>query len=410
SNAIKYTRDGRISLKIVWAEMSQDEGLMTIRVSDTGQGIKKEDMDKLFSQYGQLNAQANRNIEGTGLGLSITRKLVEMMGGTIHAESAYGQGSVFTVTIRQRIVDPAPLGKEMVQDLRHFRFTENSGGHEANQVSVHIPTGKVLVVDDVETNLYVARGLLLLYGLHVDCAKSGQEAITRIREEEIPYDLVFMDHMMPDMDGVEAAGLIRAINTEYARSLPIIALTANAIVGMREMFLEKGFNDYLSKPISRSKLDEILIKWIHPEKQRTPETPAQLQETRLQMLNSYVLVVDDVVSNLKIARGLLEPYGLNIYLVKSGRQAIDLIRRGEIRFDAVFMDQVMPEMDGIEAARVIRNEIDLEYTKTMPIIAMTVNALDNEKEFLNRGFQDFLRKPVDTLKLDKVLRKWVARQ
>jgi CheY-like chemotaxis protein len=129
----------------------------------------------------------------------------------------------------------------------------------------------VLVVDDVETNLYVAQGLLQPYGLTVDCVKSGQEAIDRMKDAAVTYDMIFMDHMMPEMDGIKAAGIIRAMDTDYTR-LPIVALTANAIVGMREMFLEQGFNDFLSKPISRPNLDEILVKWIPREKQQ-PAAP-----------------------------------------------------------------------------------------------------------------------------------------
>jgi CheY-like chemotaxis protein len=177
------------------------------------------------------------------------------------------------VTIRQKVVDAAPLGRETVQNLEHFRFIEDHSVQDKNQMSITISGGKVLVVDDVETNLYVARGLLQPYGLTIECVKSGQEAIDRIRETKIPYDMVFMDHMMPEMDGIEATGIIRSMNTGQTRRLPVIALTANAIVGMREMFLGQGFNDYLSKPISRSKLDEILVRWIPPEKQQPIAAP-----------------------------------------------------------------------------------------------------------------------------------------
>jgi signal transduction histidine kinase/DNA-binding response OmpR family regulator len=280
SNAIKYTQEGKVALKIRWTAGNNDEGIVNIQVSDTGQGIKEEDMGKLFSQYGQINARANRNIEGTGLGLSITKNLVEMMQGTVHVESKYGRGSIFAVTIRQRVADSTPLGRETALNLKHFRFIENRSVRDKKLISVSIPDGKILVVDEVETNLYVARGLLLPYGITIDCVKSGQEAIDRIRSilpsalpsenrpETVAYDLVFMDHMMPGMDGIETTGIIRAMNTEYTRTLPIIALTANAIAGIQNMFLEKGFNDYLSKPISRSKLDEILVQWMPREKQQ----------------------------------------------------------------------------------------------------------------------------------------------
>jgi CheY-like chemotaxis protein/anti-sigma regulatory factor (Ser/Thr protein kinase) len=270
SNAFKYTQAGTVWLWIRWIPGNR-EGRVTFTVRDTGQGIKREDMGKLFAQYGQLNARANRNIEGTGLGLSITKNLVELMAGTIEVESEFGKGSTFTVTIRQEVKNPAPLGKKIADSLKKFHFAEHRLEREKNRSRKQYPGGRVLVVDDVETNLYVARGLLQPYGMVVDCVKSGQEAITAIFSDT-RYDIIFMDHMMPGMDGIEAAHIIRERHSEYTDSLPIIALTANAIVGMKEMFLENGFNDYLSKPIVWSKLDDILSRWMpdHAAFQATP--------------------------------------------------------------------------------------------------------------------------------------------
>ncbi|MFP3041569.1 response regulator [Treponema primitia] len=264
SNAIKYTQAGNVTLQISWEPL--EEGLMTLifKVSDTGQGIREEDMEKLFSQYQQLNAKANRAIEGTGLGLSITKTLVEMMHGSIGVESVFGEGSVFTVSIRQEIVDGNPLGKETVENLKELRF---SAKRQLRLTRTLIPEGKVLVVDDMQTNIDVARGLMLSYGLSIDGVKSGEEAIELIRAGKTKYDLVFMDHMMPGMDGIEASGIIRTIDTDYARNIPIIALTANALAGNRELFLRNGINDFLAKPIDIQKLSGILEKWISREKQ-----------------------------------------------------------------------------------------------------------------------------------------------
>jgi signal transduction histidine kinase/CheY-like chemotaxis protein len=260
SNAFKYTHEGSVIFSIGWTR--EDTGtLLNIRVQDTGQGIRQEDMGRLFSQYGQLNAQANRNIEGTGLGLSITKRLTEIMGGTIGVESEYGKGSTFSVALRQGIVDETPIGRDTAESLTQFRFSNNR--REKQQVLTVIPSGKqILVVDDMEMNLYVVRSLLKPYGLEIACAKRGKEAVRLILEERRRFDLVFMDHMMPEMDGIEATRQIRAIDTDYARNLPIIALTANALVGIREMFLANGFNGYLSKPIDSVELDQILAKWL----------------------------------------------------------------------------------------------------------------------------------------------------
>jgi signal transduction histidine kinase/CheY-like chemotaxis protein len=267
SNAIKYTTKGCVTLSARWESRAAIHGgdfegtaLLRFFVRDTGMGIRKEDLGKLFSDYTQLDSRANRKIEGTGLGLAITKKLVELMGGTVSVESEYGNGSVFTVEIIQGIVDGEAIGEDTAESLRSFHYV--SGGIERDIERSWVPYGRVLVVDDMPVNLQVALGLLEPYGLNVDTALSGKEAIEKVRS--VPsYDLIFMDHMMPEMDGIEATAIIR----QWEREVPIIALTANALVGMKEMFLEKGFTDYLSKPIEITKLDEMIARWI-PKKSR----------------------------------------------------------------------------------------------------------------------------------------------
>jgi CheY-like chemotaxis protein/HPt (histidine-containing phosphotransfer) domain-containing protein len=221
-------------------------------------------MEKLFSEYTQFDTTANRRIEGTGLGLSITRGLVNLMGGTITMESEYGKGSIFQVSLPQGIVDQTPIGTDMAEKLRNFHFIEaRSRGRGNTIIRSYMPYGRVLVVDDLQTNLDVMTGFLTPYGLTVETALSGREAVERIRAGEGRYNLVFMDHMMPEMDGIEAARIIRnEIGTEYAKTVPIIVLTANAITGNRELFLESGFNDYISKPIDIKLLDVALNQWI----------------------------------------------------------------------------------------------------------------------------------------------------
>jgi signal transduction histidine kinase/CheY-like chemotaxis protein/HPt (histidine-containing phosphotransfer) domain-containing protein len=263
SNAFKYTDNGEVRLLISW-ERQGDDARLSFTVTDTGRGIKKEDLAKLFSEYTQFDTAANRRIEGTGLGLSITRGLVEKMAGTITVESEYLKGSTFRVTLLQGILDEKPVGRETVENLRNFRFIEDRGRSRGNTlIRSYMPYGKVLVVDDLRTNLDVMTGLLMPYGLKVDTAISGKEAIERVRLGEPGYDVIFMDHMMPGMDGTEATRNIRnEIGTDYARTVPIIALTANAIAGSREMFLENGFNDFISKPIDIKRLDIVLNQWV----------------------------------------------------------------------------------------------------------------------------------------------------
>jgi signal transduction histidine kinase/CheY-like chemotaxis protein len=276
SNAFKYTDRGKVSLQVNWGKKDNDAWL-TFTISDTGHGIKQENMNKLFSQYAQLDARANRNIEGTGLGLSITKNLVARMDGSITVESEYGTGSTFTVRIRQEIIDATPIGIEATENLRQYRFIKNKIlSRIKNLIRSYMPYGKVLIVDDVETNLDVVKGLMLPYGLIIDCVSSGREAIEMVRAvAENPqaqkYDMIFMDHMMPEMDGVEAVKIIRnEIDSEYARTVPIVALTANALSGNEEMFLSKGFTSFISKPIDIMQMDLALNTWVRNK--QTEET------------------------------------------------------------------------------------------------------------------------------------------
>jgi CheY-like chemotaxis protein len=189
--------------------------------------------------------------------------MAEMMGGAIGVESEYGKGSTFTVRLRQAFVSDAPIGKEVAENLTGLRYNLSKRDNGAKLIRADLSYAHVLVVDDIETNLDVVRGMMKPYGLKIDCATSGQQAITMIRSENPRYGAVFMDHMMPEMDGVETTRRIRTdIGTEYARNLPIIALTANALVGNEEMFLRNGFQDFISKPIDMAKLDAVLRRWV----------------------------------------------------------------------------------------------------------------------------------------------------
>ena len=264
SNAIKYTRAGYVEWDIHHEDDADDRYVwLTIRVEDTGIGIRQEDIPKLFSNYSQLETKSNRKIEGTGLGLSLTKSLVEMMGGSITVESEYGKGSVFTARIRQKRVTDVPIGLSVARSLRTFQYTEDKFARSSQFVRVQLPYCSVLVVDDMPTNLDVAKGMLKPYGMQVDCVTSGQEAIDLIRAEKVTYCAIFMDHMMPEMDGIEATRIIREeIGTEYAQNVPIIALTANAIVGNEDMFLRSGFQAFLSKPIDMKLLDSVIRRWV----------------------------------------------------------------------------------------------------------------------------------------------------
>ncbi|MDR0652195.1 MAG: response regulator, partial [Synergistaceae bacterium] len=284
SNAFKYTNEGKVSFSAIW----RPEGAyaaVTFTVSDTGMGIKTSDMSKLFTNYSQLSSNANRNIEGTGLGLAITKRLVGLMRGTIEAESEYGKGSVFRVELALEITLGTPIGEKTVDNLKRLRFMENNLSRGKNLVRTYMPYERVLIVDDVTTNLDVAKGLLIPYGLSIDCASSGREAIEKIRSisDGAPasekYDIVFMDHMMPEMDGIETTRVIRGeIGTEYARTVPIIALTANAISGNEDMFLAAGFNGFIPKPIDIMALDAALNKWVREKQSEGAESETAMKK------------------------------------------------------------------------------------------------------------------------------------
>jgi signal transduction histidine kinase/DNA-binding response OmpR family regulator len=267
SNAFKYTDSGKVSLSIsveaeaeAGAKADDEPDMITLvfRVKDTGQGMTREQLDKLFDEYTRFNLEANRTTEGAGLGMNITRRLVGLMNGRISVESEYGKGSLFIVHLPQGKVGAEVLGKAVVENLMQFRLGRMSQMKKAPQVvREYMPYGKVLIVDDVETNLYVAKGLMSPYGLSIDTAGSGFEAVKKIKNGAV-YDVIFMDHFMPKMDGIETANIIRGLG--YTQ--PIVALTANALTGQSDMFLESGFDGYISKPIDIHQLNAVINKLV----------------------------------------------------------------------------------------------------------------------------------------------------
>ncbi len=242
SNAIKFTPAGQVDFSIY-----EEEGMLCFDVADTGIGIKEEDMPRLFDDFEQLISGNNRKIGGSGLGLAITRTLVKMMEGTISVDSKYGEGTIFHIRL------PLILGDEAAMDESYQKKDD----------FILAPEAKVLVVDDNDININVAVGMLRIFGIQSDTARSGSEAIDKIKDNF--YDLVFMDHMMPGMDGVETVQLLRVSGYTKDR-LAVVVLTANAIEGAREELLNAGMNDYLSKPIDKNRLNAILLEWLPKDK------------------------------------------------------------------------------------------------------------------------------------------------
>ena len=257
NNAIKFTKEGYVRAYVTGRPGEQeDEEILTFRVEDTGCGIRQEDLEKIFEDFRQVDSKKNRSVEGTGLGLAIVKHLVELMGGTIGVESVYGEGTVFTITILQKIVDRRSIAE----------VPEIPQGELEQMELFTAPGVKVLVVDDNVINRKVARGFLRSYSFDLDEAGSGPEAIELVRKKR--YDIIFMDHMMPMMDGIEAAEIIRKDCGENGTTPAIIALTANAMEGMREKFLSKGFQDFIAKPLDRRALGQLLARWVPAERRR----------------------------------------------------------------------------------------------------------------------------------------------
>jgi signal transduction histidine kinase/CheY-like chemotaxis protein/HPt (histidine-containing phosphotransfer) domain-containing protein len=260
SNAFKYTDMGTVVFTVGYeADRDNPDAVhLLFEIRDTGQGMTPEQLEKLFDEFERFNLEANRLTVGVGLGMNITYKLVKMMGGQISVESVPGEGSVFYVRLPQRSGSQNIIGKEIKDNLENFRFNESLSYYRTSQiVREPMPYGRVLIVDDMESNLYVAKGLLTPYYIQVDTAQSGYEAISKIQSGKV-YDIIFMDHMMPRMNGIEATNIIRA--NGYTQ--PIVALTANAVVGQAEIFIENGFEEFISKPIDTRQLNQVLNRFI----------------------------------------------------------------------------------------------------------------------------------------------------
>lgn len=257
SNAVKYTEKGSVTLTVTGETTGNRIGLH-FSVSDTGIGIKKEDMKKLFAKFERIDTVRNRNIEGTGLGMAITSMLLSLMNSSIEVQSEYGKGSTFSFYLMQEIVDKTPIGS-----ISKNNENENHKKTE-DEATFTIPKANILVVDDNKINRMVFSKLLKRLGPNVDEAAGGEEALKYSNEKK--YDIIFLDHMMPGMDGIETLHKLREDKNNNNFSVPVIALTANAISGSREFYISEGFDDYLSKPIDTKLLEKIIIERIPEEK------------------------------------------------------------------------------------------------------------------------------------------------
>lgn len=276
SNAVKYTSEGTILFKVKEIERKDRKTLLEIIVKDTGIGIKEENREQIFDRFERFDVKKNYAVEGTGLGLSIVKDLVQLMDGSIEVESVYGEGSLFRARIWQEVLDERKGESYRGSNCDDIKYTleqlknavyGNRGKRKRR--SIRFPGAKVLVVDDNQVNLKVASGLLKLYGIDAELAESGEECLNAVKKQT--YDIIFMDQMMPGMDGVETLSRLREIK-KGNKSTPVIALTANALVGVKEEMLEEGFDDFLGKPMDLTELENVLIRFLKELQEEMPES------------------------------------------------------------------------------------------------------------------------------------------
>lgn len=303
NNAIKYTEKGGIDIHI---SFERDESRLVIQIRDTGVGIRREDMDKLFSSFQRLDETKNRNIEGTGLGLNITKQLIEMMGGTINVESEYGRGSVFTARILQRVIDETPIGDYNERLINARRETE-----EFKPILI-APGVKVLIVDDNEMNLEVITEVMRDTRMRITTAESGKECLEILRTER--FDIIMLDQMMPEMSGTQTLELIR--KEHLCDDTPVIALTADAIVGARESYIREGFTDYLSKPVLYSELEAVLLKYIDSSQLLTTEQLKKEEDDRKHRKQErpVILVINDSAETLNELKEMIGDRYKGVYV------------------------------------------------------------------------------------------------
>lgn len=402
TNAVKYTKEGFIDFTVS-SVIKDNVCRLIISVEDSGIGIKEESIPKLFSKFERLDVEKQLTIEGTGLGLAITKKLVDLMNGKIIVQSVYGKGSKFTISIDQRIIAiEKPVSKQKAAS--ESKIVDANGA-------------RILIVDDNELNIKVASVLLKKYHFNIDSCTSGIECLAKIKNDE-KYDIIFLDDMMPRMSGRET---IKKLKDLPNFKTPVIALTANAITGMKQEYLSCGFDDYLSKPIEKLELERVIKKYVNQmnsasantnmfkgtksllDKELTIELPVLSVTTQnnkeiQKENNKNILLVDDNELNIKVAELALRKYNVNVTSVNSGSSAIEQVITN--KFDLILLDEMMPEMDGCTTLDNLKTIEDFN----IPVIMMTASSEDEVKDkIIEHGFNGYLSKPFNKESLDKII-------
>ena len=401
SNAVKYTEKGSVTFKLDYEKKDDTTVILKISVKDTGIGMKPEEMEKLTKPFERLDEKRNRTIEGTGLGMSIVTNLLTQMGSKLEVQSVYGQGSVFSFALEQPVVEWKGVGPLD----RQFRDSKEEKEQEG---ILHARRAKVLVVDDTPVNLTVVQGLLKRTGIQVDTAKSGFECLDMCREKK--YDVILLDHRMPEMDGIETLHRLKqepGINQET----PVIALTANAISGAYEEYIGEGFQDFLSKPVNGNKLERMILKYLSQELLDTAEELEIDEKEGIKACGSMEVVnqvrkefLQTADKNRKEIATYLENrdiknYGIKVHALKSTAR---LIGATSLSSQAMYLEQCADEgrVEEILAktgellkhhediCRILKSK-DLEPTYAEPLKEMDVNTLTEALEAILEFTQAF---------------------
>ena len=379
TNAVKYTNEGKVTLKVGYEDAGEDDIMLRFRIEDTGIGIREEDMEKLFSPFSRIEEKRNRSIEGTGLGISIVRQLLKLMDSRLIVDSTYGEGSVFSFEIRQKVIRREPLG-----DITK-RFAEGPDYAESYQELFHAPDARILVVDDTEVNLSVICNLLKQTMVEIDTAISGKEAIASAKDTH--YDIIFIDHMMPEMDGIETLHKLQE-ETDLEGTV-VIALTANAVSGAREMYIDAGFADYISKPVDGRRLEEMIRKYLPEDKIKSAVvTDKGKSVSSSDEYERKILIIDDDEVIIETSKEIL---GKSFTVIGCTDGAVAKRVAANEKPDLILLDINLVGMTGFEVLEKLKAD---RNTRDIPVMFITADE-DREKEALGfrNGANDFIRKP-----------------
>jgi len=393
-NAIKFTEQGEVSVRVSLYDEVDDEVVFRFSVKDTGIGVPKEKQDMLFDKFTQADASTTRNYGGTGLGLAISKQLAEMMGGEIGIISEEGKGSEFWFTVR--------LKKQHGKEKRKKEAVSPPYIHNAH----------ILVVDDNATNREVLMAQFAAWGIRGEEASDGDAALQlmcRAYDAKDPFRAVIIDMQMPGMDGMELARAIKS--DERLKDIPLVLSSSMGKVENAEKIKGVEFAAYLFKPVRQSDLFDCICSVLaeKPVKHKTKDSNKHKLIGKLRQGKAHVLVAEDNIVNQKVALAILEKLGIDAKIADNGIMALKALKTGH--YDLVLMDMQMPEMDGLEATRQIRNPGSDVPDHDIPIIAMTANALKGDKErCIEAGMNDYLSKPVNPKALAEILDRWLPNE